>query len=55
MRHGWTEGPDRQGRYHGLTLQIGEDDTTWKVTADQPFEALDEARSWVERPAAESG
>ncbi len=55
VRHGWTERPDRQGRYHALTLQIAEDGTTWKVTADQPFETRGEARSWAERLAAETG
>jgi hypothetical protein len=45
---------NRQGRYHALTLQIAEDGTTWQVTADQPFETRQEARSWAERLAAET-
>jgi len=50
MRHAWTREPDGEGRYHALTLRREEDPTgAWQVTADQPFETLDEARAWATR------
>ena len=50
IRHGWTRQPDGDGRYHALTLRREEDGpSAWEVTADQPFETLDEARAWARR------
>ena len=45
MRHAWTKRPDRLGRYHALTLHR-EDDGSWIVIADQPFERADDAEEW---------
>ena len=55
MRHGWTFEPDESGRYHALTLRRQEDEEdAWEVTADQPFETMDEARDWAARLFAET-
>lgn len=55
MRHGWTLEPDESGRYHALTLRRQEDDEdAWEVTADQPFETVEEARDWAARLFAET-
>lgn len=53
MRHAWTREPDQLGRYHALTLQR-QDDESWQVTADQPFERLDDAQEWALRLFAET-
>ena len=45
MRYAWTRRPDRLGRAHALTLQR-QDDGSWIVTADQPFERADDAEEW---------
>lgn len=52
-RHAWTREPDGLGRYHALTLQR-QDDESWHVTADQPFDRLDDAQEWALRLFAET-
>lgn len=52
-RYGWTRQPDATGSYHALTLQL-QDDGRWTVTADQPFDRLDDAQEWAVRLFAET-